>query len=350
MAEPSPTERLRLSPRSTVVAVALFGLTLGILRLVMASQRVLGWMIAAAAIAGLLEPAVRRLARRMPRGAAVAVVAVVTLGAVGFVVYKTVDEIVDQTDVLQEAAPRRARSLESSPRFGDFAREVDLADRTARFVEDVPSRLRGGTPAEAIRSATTRGLSYLATAILAIFFLLHGPRIAAAASAQVRDAGRRKRLERVAGAAFQRGFGYARGTLGMSVAAGLLTYALARATDVPGAAPLALWVALWDVVPLVGAFIGGVPIIILAGVESTATAFLIAASFIGYQIFETVVLQRPLHKRTVKVGPFLTVVSGMAGLELYGVGGALLMMLLAGVAVAVGDELAPESGPEEAEA
>jgi predicted PurR-regulated permease PerM len=132
----------------------------------------------------------------------------------------------------------------------------------------------------------------------------------------------------------------------MSAAAGLLTYGLARATDVPGAAPLALWVALWDVVPLVGAFIGGVPIIVLAGVESTANAFLIAAAFLGYQIFETVFLQRPLHRRTVKVGPFLTVVSGLAGLELYGMGGALLLMLLSGVAVAAGDELAPESGEE----
>lgn len=345
MAEPSPTERLRLSTRSTLMVVGLFGLTLATLRLVVASQRVLGWIIAAAALAGLLDPAVRRLQRRMPRGAATAVVVLVTLASVGFVAYRTVDEVVAQTHVLQVAAPRRAKALEHSRRFGDFAREVHLADRAARFVKDVPSRLQGGTPAEAFRSATTRGLSYLATTILAIFFLMHGPRIAAAASAQVRDTGRRRRLEQIAGAAFRRGFGYARGCIGMSVAAGLVTFGIARLAHVPGAAPLALWVALWDLVPLIGAFIGGFPVVLLAGVDSSRAAVFVAAAFIGYQIFEAVALQRPLHQRTVKVGPFLTAVSGLAGLELYGIGGALLMILLSGVVIAAGDEMAPDSTP-----
>jgi predicted PurR-regulated permease PerM len=330
--------------------VAVFGSALALIRLVAASQRVLGWILAAAAIAGLLEPAVRRLQRRMPRGAAAGLVAVITLATVGFIAYRTVDEIVAQSAALQEAAPRRARALERSERFGDFAREVKLAERTERFVDGVPARLRGGSPADAIRSATTRGVSYLATTILALFFLLHGPRIARAAALQVRSRSRRLRLESVAEATFRRGFGYARGSIGMAAGAGLLAFVMARAADVPGAAPLALWVAVWDLVPLMGVFVGGLPIVVLAGVESAEHAVFIGAAFLGYQILEAVFLQRPLHRRTVKVGPFVTTAVGMIGLELYGIGGALMGVLVAALVAALADELAPPAEGESAAA
>jgi predicted PurR-regulated permease PerM len=84
-----------------------------------------------------------------------------------------------------------------------------------------------------------------------------------------------------------------------------------------------------------------VPIVVLAGVHSTTTAAVVAIVFIAFQVFEHYALQRPLERRTVKLGPFLTVAGGFAGLELYGIGGALMVLLLASLAVALADEWAP---------
>jgi hypothetical protein len=56
---------------------------------------------------------------------------------------------------------------------------------------------------------------------------------------------------------------------------------------------------------------------------------------------EWLLLQRWIERRTVHIGPFATVVAGFAGLELYGVGGALMLLLVVTLAVAVVDELAP---------
>ena len=145
MAAPRATERLRLSPRSAAGAVVLLGLTLALLRLLAAAQRVLGWMLVAAAIAGVLHPFVALLSRRIPRGAAVAVVALAALGAVGGTGYGVVSELVAQTRVLQRDAPERAAEIERSRRFGALARDLRLAERTQAFVEEVPDRLRGGT-------------------------------------------------------------------------------------------------------------------------------------------------------------------------------------------------------------
>jgi hypothetical protein len=204
--------------------------------------------------------------------------------------------------------------------------------------------LRGGTPAEALRAAATRGVAFLATSVLALFFLLHGPRIAAGAARQVHDPQRRARLERVASAAYVRGFGYARGTLILSLLAAVLTYGLARWANVPGPAPLAIWVGLWDLVPLLGVAVGAAPIAVLAWAIDPTKGIVVAVVVLAWQLLEDLVLQRRLERATVRVGPFLTTVAGVAGLELYGLGGALMLVLAVALAAAAADEWLPRPG------
>ena len=312
------------------------------MRLIVASQRVLGWILSAAVVAGLLHPLVAILERRVPRGVAVLFVVLLTASAGGIVAYGAVGGLVRETRKLEQAIPRRAAEIEQSKRFGKAAREFKLEERTRRFVREVPDRLRGGTTADALRSAATRGVAFLATGVLSIFFLLHGPRIARAGADQIGDPDRRHRIERLALRTYHRGFGYARGSSVISLLAGTAAYVVARIAHVPGPAPLALWVGLWDLVPVIGAFIGALPIVLLAGVQSTTSAFIVAALFIAFQIVEQVFLQRPLERHTVKLGPFLTVIGGFAGLELYGIGGALMILMLGSVVVALADEAAPD--------
>ncbi|HEX2039353.1 MAG TPA: AI-2E family transporter [Acidimicrobiales bacterium] len=341
MAEPLPTERLRLTPRSAVLAVAMFGTTLALLRVIAASQRVLGWMLVAAAAAGLLHPLVTRVERRLPHGLAVAVVFVGAVVCLGVIAYGTVDGVVREMRHLQEVAPREAARLEREGPLREAAHDAHLADRVEHLVEDIPERLRGGTPGEAVRAAATRAVAFLATGVLTLFLLLHGPRIAKAGLHQIHDRRRRARVEQVAVRVFHRGFGYARGAIAMSALAGLLGYAVASMADVPGPAPLGLWVAMWDLVPVVGAVIGALPIVLLAAASSPEQALLLAVLFLAYEAFETFVLQRWVERRSVRVGPFLTVGAGVVGLELYGIGGALVMLLLVTLAVATAEELAP---------
>ena len=348
MAAPQPRERLHLTPRSVAVAVGLCGAVYVGLRVLSSSQRVVGWIIAALALAGLLDPYVQVLSRRIHRGLAVLVVALLTVGSAATITYAIADGVVSEYNEIAEAAPARAKELETKSRFREALTDFELSTRVKRVIDEAPARLQGGTPAEAIRSATTRGLAFLATGILALFFMLHGPRIAASAADQVHTPSRRARLERVARAAFRRGFGYARGTLAMSMLAGLLAWAVASWADVPGPAPLGLWVALWDVVPVIGAGIGALPIIGLAAITSPWRGAGLAVLFVAYQLVEWLLIQRWIERRTVHLGPFVTVVAGFAGLELYGVGGALVVLLAAALVAAALDEMAPPEDDREA--
>jgi predicted PurR-regulated permease PerM len=341
MAASPPTERLRISARSAVLAVAVLGLTLLLLRVLIAAQRPIGWILVAATLAGILSPGVARLDRVMPRGLAVALVMLAFVGATAGVVYGLVDEIQQETKVLQRVAPREAAELERSERWGELARDLDLAERTRRFADDIPERLRGGTTAEALQAAATRGVAFLATGVLTIFLLLHGARIAAAARQQIADEDRRRRAERLALNVYRRAFGYARGRLAMATVAGLFAYGVAVVADLPGDAPLGLWVGLWDIVPVVGAFVGAAPIVFLAAATlSGSWVVAVVGLFAVYQATETLVVQPRLEARTLHLGPFLTLAAALVGLELSGVAGALLLVLVAAVAVAAADELA----------
>ena len=340
MVAPLPRERLRISPRSAVATVAILGATLGLLALVAAAQRVIGWILVAATLAGLLHPLVSLVARSVPRGVASVVVVLTLAGSLGAVVYGLVDDVQRQTRRLQQAGPERAAELERSARLGELARDMRLAERTDRFLRTLPERLRGGTTAEALRAAATRGVAFLATGVLTVFFLQHGPRLARAARNQFRDHARRERLEALAVAVYHRAFGYAGASLAMALAAGLAAYVAARTAEVPGPAALGVWVGLWDLVPLAGAMIGALPIVLLAAASSGERALVLALAFVAYQVLENVLVQRNVERATVRVGPFVTLAAGLVGMELSGVAGALLAVLAATIALTAADELA----------
>ena len=346
MVAPIPRDRLRISPRSAVLSVALFGATLGLLAVVAAAQRVIGWILVAGTLAGLLHPLVSVLATRMPRAMATGIVMLTLVGTLGTVGYRLVDDVQRETRRLQEAGPERARELERSERFGDLARDIRLSERVDRFLRRLPERLRGGTTAEAIQAAATRGVAFLATGVLTIFFLQHGPRLARAGLNQLHDRRRRERLAKLGLALYRRAFGYASASLAMSLAAGLAAYLAARMAEVPGPAALGVWVGLWDLVPLAGAAIGAFPIVALAAASSGERAVVVALAFLAYQVVENVLVQRNVERSTVKVGPFVTLAAGLVGLELSGVAGALLAVLAATMVVSGADELAGRDEPE----
>jgi predicted PurR-regulated permease PerM len=337
------TERLRFTTRSVLLAIAMLGATLALLRLIAVSTRVLGWIGAAIVIAGLLHPPIQALARRMPRALAIVIVVASTLAAVGFISYRVVDTVVAETDNLQESAPNAARELERSERWGDLAREFKLVERTKRFVDQVPERLQGGDTADAIRSAATRGVAFLATGVLSLFFVLYGPRLTQSALDQISDSVRRARMRAIASAAYGRAARYAGGTLAMAIFAGGVGWAAASLADVRGAAALGVWMGIWDIVPVVGAVIGALPIVLLAAAFSgSATAWLLVVVFAVYQVLEARTAQRWVEKRSVHLGPFVTVVTGLVGIETYGFGGAVVFLAFVTFALAMLDELAPE--------
>jgi predicted PurR-regulated permease PerM len=336
-----PLWRLRLTPASLVRAVLLFLLVLAGARLFLAATRPLGWLAVALTVAAILQPIVARLARHIPRGLSIVVVALASLGLVGGLVYSAIDDVRDQVANIEEDAPEAARDLERSERFGEFAREANLEEKVDSFVDELPERLQGGDAVEAARSAATRGVAFLATFVLMLFLLISGPRSVEAALDQIHDDVRRARVASVLEGAYRNWWRYLALTLGRATLAGVFTYVVCLIADVPAAVLLALWVGAWSIVPLVGVFVGSIAVVLLAVPTSLDQAGSLLIVFLGYQVAEVFLIQRRIEARSIHVGPFLTLLAAMLGLEIYGFGGLVLTVLVMVFAVCVADQLAP---------
>jgi predicted PurR-regulated permease PerM len=93
----------------------------------------------------------------------------------------------------------------------------------------------------------------------------------------------------------------------------------------------------------VGIIIGGLPMVLLtAGVDPNSYKVVVVAILVvGYQAFEALLLQRIVHRWSIRFGPALTVIVTMISFELYGIPGAVSGLMVAIMVVSVLDELAP---------
>ncbi len=296
------------------------------------------------AIAALVYPAVAWLAdfRFVPRALAVLLTALVLLGALGFVGYKIVNDVSHAMGSLQQAAPQRAAELEKN---SDFFREIKLKERVTNLVDAIPQRLAGGAAPEAIKSAATQGVAFVAGLILTIFFVLYGSRLISGALGLIDDETARRRAEFVIRDGSRRALFFARVKLWEALVEATLAFTIARVAGVPGAAALAVWVGLWSFLPVVGVLIGALPIVVFAAAHTPERAAVVGGCFVVILVCDWWV-NRWLERRTVYVGSFAIVLAAFGGLELYGLNGALLFVLGAVLAVSIIGEFGPEEMAE----
>ena len=112
--------------------------------------------------------------------------------------------------------------------------------------------------------------------------------------------------------------------------AGVCTFIILTILGVPFAGALAVLYALFDLIPLVGAYIAGMIILIVTLFADFPTASIIWFVYASaYQSFENYVVQPQIHKRAVALEPFVVIVSVLFGATLFGVVGALLAIPVA---------------------
>jgi len=118
----------------------------------------------------------------------------------------------------------------------------------------------------------------------------------------------------------------------------VIAYVIARVAGVPGPAALAVWVALWTLLPVAGVFVGALPIVLFAGAASLTRAIVVGLIFVVIGTAEFL-FTSIVERETVKVGSFLIVFAAFGGLELDGLTGALLGVLGVIVLVGIFDEV-----------
>ncbi|MDX1449455.1 MAG: AI-2E family transporter, partial [Acidimicrobiia bacterium] len=136
-------------------------------------------------------------------------------------------------------------------------------------------------------------------------------------------------LLRLLNDASERISGYILGNLTVSVIAGVVSFLGFRLLGLEYALVLALWVAVTDLVPIVGAFVGAVPAVLLAARHGLGLAVTVAGFLTLYQLFENYLVSPRVMTRAIDLGPASVIVAVMVGGTLAGIVGALLALPVA---------------------
>ncbi len=107
------------------------------------------------------------------------------------------------------------------------------------------------------------------------------------------------------------------------------TYIWLVAFGVPYALLLALVVAVFDLIPMVGSTIAGVVVSLVALTKGLPVGIATAAFYIAYRFLEDYLLNPRVMKHTVKVSPGLTIIATLIGASLLGILGALIAIPIA---------------------
>jgi len=326
----------------TVAALAIFLYVLYVVRAVVVLVFVAGFLAIA------LGPPVDFLARhRIKRSFAILIVYFGMAAAIFGVGLLIVPPVVDQVNGLSKDIPGYVKDLRKSKTFRKYDDKYHISKKLNEQAAKLPSKL--GSAASTLQDITVGvfgALVKLVTVLTMTFFLLlDGGRILRFLL-RIRGPAEEERLRGVFEDIYRSTAGYVAGNLLISLIAGLTTYVTLTILDVPFAAPLAVLMAFLDLIPLVGATIGGVVIGIVTAFNDFPTATIVwVIVLLVYQQAENNLLQPLIYRRTVDVSPLLVIISILIGSTLLGVLGALVAIPVAAAAQIVVRDIWSRRGP-----
>lgn len=259
-------------------------------------------------------------------------IVLVFVGVIGFFVafgVTIVPALTEQSTQFASQLPAYIAELQNHPQIRELDQRYQLLERLQQYLTsgDLGRQVFGGIlgVAGVVVSAVFSALTVL---ILTLYFLASLSSIARLGYRLV-PATRRTRVRRLGDEIIKRIGGYVAGNLIISLIAGVVTFMFLSIMNVPYALPLALIVAITDLIPLVGAAIGAAIVSVVALFVSLPVGIGCLVFFIIYQQVENYLIAPRIMKSSVDVPAAATIIAALIGGALLGVVGALLAIPVA---------------------
>ena len=324
-----------LSPRVVVRIVLIVLAVCGALVLIWMLRRPLSWLVMAMFIAVALSGPVTYLSRYMKRGLAIAVVYLTVMLIPLILAALIIPSLVTQANDLVGKAPQYAQDLtnfvERNDRLNDLEQKYDITGTLEEQAAKLPSKI--GDAAGTLRDLGVGIVNSIfagVTILILSIFMVAGGRGWIEGFLSLQPPDRSRRLDRALNHMSRAVGSYVAGALVQATIAGLTTYVVLLVLGVPFAAPLAVVVFLFDLLPLIGATLAAVVVGIVTLFNDFPTSTIIWVIWaIVYQQVENNIIQPQIQKRAVRVQPIIVLTSVLFGATLFGVVGALLAIPVA---------------------
>jgi predicted PurR-regulated permease PerM len=302
-----------------------YGLVLSLAKL----SQVITLLAVAIFLALGLDPVVRFLQRRgLSRGWAVTVVFLAVIGVFAALVGLLLPPLASQSTDLANNAPAYVESLLRNKQVRSLDEHYHviskLQEQLKAKVSDgrVWTEVFGGVLG-AGRAAVSGVFSAFTVLVLTLYLTASLPTVKEVCYRAV-PASRRDRVRTLGDEIVRRVGGYVIGQVAVATTNAVCTYILLRILGLPYPEALAVLVGFLGLIPMVGATLGAVVVVLVALFSSVTTAVIAAVYYVIYQQVENYVIAPRVMKRTIAVPGAVTVIAALAGGTLLGVIGALM--------------------------
>jgi predicted PurR-regulated permease PerM len=280
-------------------------------------------LFVAVALSGPVGYLTRRL--RLPRALAILLVYACLAGLIALLGLLVLPPLVRECEELLRAIPAYIRDLADEGVFQRWDKEYGIVDKLQGEAGKLPGVLEGALgELEAITiGAIERVVEMIAILAVAFLLLLDAPRVLEFVYRQLPPE-REERARKLAADTARAVSGYVAGVFAVAALAGVVSFLVMLILGIPFAVPLAVVMAFFALLPLVGSSIGAVVIAFVAAFEGLGIVLAWAGFWVVYQQTETHVLGPLVYRRAVDLRPVFVILSVLAGATLMGILGALL--------------------------
>jgi predicted PurR-regulated permease PerM len=312
---------------ATVVVIGLLDVNALLLVVLWVLRRILLYTVVAFFIALLLTPPTRFLKQRgMSHGVATTLVFLVGLIVFGGLVYLFASPLVTAAVHFGHEIPNLIKNTRKGR--GPLGRLVYrlhlqkyLSEGSSQITKQLTKVLKPATALSVGAAALSTLVTVATIAVLTLFAMLEAPQVWHGLLGLFSPAAS-LRLERVINESIRSVTGYMLGNSLTSLIAGIIVGITLAILGVPFALLLGVFVALVDLLPLVGGLIAGVPVVIIAAIHSVPAGIVMLVVFLAYQQVENHILNPVIMSKTVRLNPFWVLLAVLIGATLGGRVGA----------------------------
>jgi predicted PurR-regulated permease PerM len=337
--------------RTVVIALLTAAAVLGALFLLWQVRTFVAWFVVALFLAAALNPAVNWLERRhrlIKRSLAIVLTYLGLVVAILFMVGIFLPLLVDQIQGLITFVVAVAQAPEGpteylrglAQQYGLGSVFESLSDELDNIRNQLGDLLRNFLLSTGDLAVSAAGfVTALVTVLTLTFFLLLGSERYVNAGVGLFAEQHRPLVWRILDQSAGAVSGYISGNLTISVICGVTTFVVLVILGMPYAAPLALLVAVLDLIPLVGATLGGALLVIVGLFVEPWKAVVLLVFVLVYQQVESNVLQPMVYSQAVQLSGLVILIALLVGGQLLGIAGALLAIPVAEIIRIVVTEL-----------
>jgi predicted PurR-regulated permease PerM len=275
-----------------------------------------------------LDPLVSFAVRRgVKRPWAVLAVAVLFFGVITAIVFVIGGALESQVTSLVDNAPQLLNDLRRNRSIAKLDTKYHVLSGLQDRIQD--ANLSSSTLSRIFDvgiSVVNLLLNTVVVVVLTLYFLAALPQLKQGMYS-LAPASRRERVEKLGDAILRSVGGYVIGAVGVALLAGTVTLILLLSVGLSEyALPLALLVALLDLVPLLGSIVGATVVSLVGFATSLSTGIACLIFYVIYETLEGYVIYPRVMRSSVDIPEYVTIVAVLIGGAVGGIVGALLAL------------------------